>query len=76
MKDKKHEIETVIVDNVIIGFRARREVLFGIAYDIENSWYVTRSIVTPDWTGGFANRKEAREHLQLIADGNINKKVG
>ena len=66
MFTKQKEIETVIYNNKVIGFRVRRGVLYGYAEFPSNNWdlwAVTPCITKPYWQGMFENRKEAAEHL-------------
>ena len=62
----KHEVKTVISNNIVIGFIARSYVIYGMVQEIPISWCVTKSLVCPMWEGGFATRKEAREHLEAL----------
>lgn len=68
---KKMEIETVIAPTgYVLGFRARREVVFGICQG-EIGWAATPNIRNPEWVSGFATRKEAEKYLAKLKGINL-----
>lgn len=63
---KKMQVETVFDhDGFRLGFRARREVVFGINQDAYG-WAATHSIRAPKWVEGFQTRKAAEEFLRRL----------
>lgn len=63
----KHEVFSLFVNNVGVGFLVRRYVLFPSG-DLtpDNEWYATRDLLDPEWIGGFKTRREARQYLEGI----------
>ena len=59
-----NSIQEVLVNDITIGFIARRSVIVGIALDIPDGWMITRSINPTLWSGNYSTRKEAREAME------------
>jgi len=59
----KKEILTVIVDDRVIGYIARRSHIRGYTSDIPDGWMITKSIVDPVWAGNFENKRLTRKAL-------------
>jgi hypothetical protein len=62
----KNEVRTVIQNDKVIGYIARRETLHGTSMEIPNTWSATRCLKNPDWHEGFFTRKEARKFLDQL----------
>lgn len=60
---KKREIITIIDNDIVIGFIARRRVVFGVC-EIDHLWCVTHNLCTKGWFGAFPTRKGAIEFLK------------
>ena len=76
IKNYTNEVESIFNNqNVCIGFRVRRDVLYGFAMEVENDWYTTKSLINPLWEGGFKNRKEAKNHLEIKSQEAINLRL-
>lgn len=68
---KKFEVETVIRDFVVVGFRCRVEMLYGFLQERENHWMATKNLLNPDWKGMFKTRNEARIYLEALSDNDL-----
>jgi hypothetical protein len=66
VKRYKLEIETVITNGLIVGYRTRSYVGGGINMSDLVTWKATVDIENPKWIYGFNNRAEAREHLEAL----------
>ena len=61
-----NSVQEVRVDDITIGFIARRSVILDIyPQDEPDGWMITRSVNSTRWSGNYPNRKEAREALEL-----------
>lgn len=55
------EILTVLHNDIVIGYMARRQVLYAWGDIVPNQeWCIAKSIIEPSWHGSFKTRKEAR----------------
>ena len=63
----KKEVITVLDHNkVVLGFITRRDVLYGIAQELDPHWFATKSLVSPKWVGAFSKRKDAKLYLESL----------
>ena len=65
-----NSIQEVVTDGITVGFIARRSVIIGIDQHTPDGWMITKSVVKPFWIGGYKNRKDAREVLEKLYNGN------
>lgn len=59
-----NSVHEVIVDDITIGFIARRSVIVGIHQEVSDGWMITKKITQSLWSGNFETRKEARLALE------------
>jgi hypothetical protein len=58
------EIITVLNhNNMVVGYLARRSVIFGFAQEIPDGYVFTKSIVKPDWQGNYPTKRDAVKNL-------------
>ena len=60
------QIQSVFVNDIRIGFIARRSIIIGCTQEIPDGWMCTKNIVKPEWFGNFPKRKEARKAIEAL----------